>query len=296
MNDLELPKRLSFGDLLNWLLIHGVRPPGAYEQGQRWNREIFAERVQRSEKQVRNWLANRSLPNIDDPVVPRIERAFFGSEQNYRFEWRIELRESLRRTREESTALPIPAPAEHRTAINEEATDGNAKPYRAELAEMVEKLAGIVGKSEATQVINELFQAMRHFPFGRYTDRYIRRIYKTEFNKKYDTELFIEILCHRADSINGHLNGIIIGRIKIIDRSSSDRKSNIQADKASEIAEAWKEKFQKLRDSHVAVIREGKLLLSHELRGEITELLNEIYSSTRSDFDPRLFRLVYSSH
>jgi hypothetical protein len=131
MNNLELPKGLSFGDLLNWLLAHGVRPPGAYEQGQRWNREIFAERVQRSEKQVRNWLANRSLPNIDDPVVPRIERAFFGSEQNYRFDWRIELRESLRRTREKSTAIPSPAPVEPRTAINEEATDANAKPYRA---------------------------------------------------------------------------------------------------------------------------------------------------------------------
>src|SRR6516164_3852299 len=76
---LEPPSGLSFGDLLDWHLRRGTRPPGSDKQGEPWKRATFAGDVGVSDKQVRNWIANKSLPND----IITIERVLFGRDQKH---------------------------------------------------------------------------------------------------------------------------------------------------------------------------------------------------------------------
>src|SRR6202051_1071120 len=92
---LEPPSGLSFGDLLDWHLRRGTRPPGSDKQGEPWKKAAFADDVGVSDKQARNWIANKSLPN--DTIT--IERVLFGRDQNQRVAWRMELRDALKRMR-----------------------------------------------------------------------------------------------------------------------------------------------------------------------------------------------------
>jgi hypothetical protein len=92
---LEPPTGLSFGELLDWHLRRGTRPPGAHNQGESWNNEAFASLAEVSDKQARNWRANKSLP-ID---TMKIERVLFGHDRQHRVAWRMELRDALKRTR-----------------------------------------------------------------------------------------------------------------------------------------------------------------------------------------------------
>src|SRR6516162_5827598 len=92
---LEPPSGLSFGDLLDGHLRRGTRPPGSDRQGEPWKKATFAGDVGVSHKQVRNWIANKSLPND----IITIERVLFGRDQKQRTAWRMELRDALKRTR-----------------------------------------------------------------------------------------------------------------------------------------------------------------------------------------------------
>jgi tetratricopeptide (TPR) repeat protein len=104
---LEPPSGLSFGDLLDWHLRRGTRPPGTDKQGEPWKKAAFAGDVGVSDKQVRNWIANKSLPND----IITIERVLFGRDQKQCTVWRMELRDALKRTRTGS-APTGPAPGE----------------------------------------------------------------------------------------------------------------------------------------------------------------------------------------
>jgi hypothetical protein len=104
---LEPPSGLSFGDLLDWHLRRGTRPPGSDRQGEPWKKVTFAGDVGVSDKQVRNWIANKSLPND----IITIERVLFGRDQKQCTVWRMELRDALKRTRTGS-ALTRPTPSE----------------------------------------------------------------------------------------------------------------------------------------------------------------------------------------
>ena len=92
---LEPPGELNFGDLLDWHLRRGTRPPGSDKQGEPWKKATFAGDVGVSDKQLRNWIANKSLP-IDTITI---ERVLFGRNQEQCTVWRMELRDALRRTR-----------------------------------------------------------------------------------------------------------------------------------------------------------------------------------------------------
>jgi adenylate cyclase len=92
---LKPPGGLSFGDLLDWHLRRGTRPPGSDKQGEPWKKATFAGDVGVSDKQVRNWIANKSLPND----IITIERVLFGRDQEQCTVWRMELRDALKRTR-----------------------------------------------------------------------------------------------------------------------------------------------------------------------------------------------------
>jgi hypothetical protein len=81
---------LSFGDLLDWHLRRGTRPSGSDKQGEPWKKATFAGDVGVSDKQVRNWIANKSLPND----IITIERVLFGRDQEQCTVWRMELRGS----------------------------------------------------------------------------------------------------------------------------------------------------------------------------------------------------------
>jgi hypothetical protein len=97
----DLPEGLSFGELLDVCLTRGIRSPMAASRGKRWTKEDFAEQVGRSERQVRNWVAGRSVPHNDDEVIVVIERILFGLDKNYMSDWRLELRESVKRSNAE---------------------------------------------------------------------------------------------------------------------------------------------------------------------------------------------------
>ncbi len=92
---LEPPSGMSFGDLLDWHLRRGTRPPRSDKQGEPWKKAAFAGDVGVSDKQVRNWVANKSLPND----IITIERVLFGRDQKQCTVWRMELRDALKRTR-----------------------------------------------------------------------------------------------------------------------------------------------------------------------------------------------------
>ncbi len=112
---IEPPAGLSFGALLDWHLRRGTRPPGTPNQGMPWKIMAFAGNVGLSDKQVRNWIANKSLPN--DTIT--IERVLIGRDQAHRMTWRMQLRDALKHTRdgtapaasppEIATTPPVPA-------------------------------------------------------------------------------------------------------------------------------------------------------------------------------------------
>jgi hypothetical protein len=79
-DELVAPTGLRFGDLLDWHLRRGTRPRGSDRQGEPWKNAAFAVDVGVSDKQVRNWVANKSLPND----VITIERILFGRDQKDR--------------------------------------------------------------------------------------------------------------------------------------------------------------------------------------------------------------------
>src|SRR5260370_35690771 len=101
---LEPPRGLSFGDLLDWHLRRGTRPHGSDKQGEPWKKAAFAGDVGVSDKQVRNWIANKSLPND----IITIERVLFGRDQEQSKVWRMELRDARKRQR---ASGPTTAPA-----------------------------------------------------------------------------------------------------------------------------------------------------------------------------------------
>jgi TolB-like protein len=108
---LEPPAGLSFGELLDWHLSRGTRPPGSDRQGEPWKKAAFAEDAGVSDKQVRNWVANNSFPT--DTIT--IERILFGRDQKHRVTWRIGLRDALKRTRSGHVATDM-APVDNGTA------------------------------------------------------------------------------------------------------------------------------------------------------------------------------------
>jgi tetratricopeptide (TPR) repeat protein len=94
-NALEPPPGSEFGELLDWHLRRGTRPLGSEKQGEFWKKAAFADDLGVSDKQVRNWVSNKSLPNN----TITIERVLFGRDQSHRVAWRMELRDALKRTR-----------------------------------------------------------------------------------------------------------------------------------------------------------------------------------------------------
>jgi hypothetical protein len=59
----------------------------------------FRDDVGVTDKPVRNWIANKSLPND----IITIERVLFGRDQKQRTVWRMQLRDALKRSRTGST-------------------------------------------------------------------------------------------------------------------------------------------------------------------------------------------------
>jgi hypothetical protein len=110
---LEPPSGLSFGDLLDWHLRRGTRPPGSDKLGEPWKKATFADDVGVSDKQVRNWIADKSLPN--DTIT--IERVLFGRDQKQNTARRMGLRDALKRSRSAS-APSRAAPAKETTLIS----------------------------------------------------------------------------------------------------------------------------------------------------------------------------------
>jgi tetratricopeptide (TPR) repeat protein len=113
---LDPPSGLSFGDLLDWHLRRGTRASGSDKQGEPWKKAAFAGDVGVSDKQVRNWIANKSLPND----IITIERVLFGRDQEQCKVWRMELRDALKRTRE-GRAPTAPASGEVAPVIRAQA-------------------------------------------------------------------------------------------------------------------------------------------------------------------------------
>lgn len=74
------PPRLSFGKLLDWFMLRGIRPMGDERQGSPWGVKEFADKVKRSDRQVKNWLQDKHVPE----ELNSIEAALFGRNQkNY---------------------------------------------------------------------------------------------------------------------------------------------------------------------------------------------------------------------
>jgi hypothetical protein len=91
-------------------LRRGTRPPGSDKLGEPWKKATFADDVRVSDKQVRNWIAEKSLPN--DTIT--IERVLFGRDQKQNSVRRMELRDALKRSRSVSApsgAAPAKEPA-----------------------------------------------------------------------------------------------------------------------------------------------------------------------------------------
>jgi len=152
--------------------------------------------------------------------------------------------------------------------------------------DMLKELGDIVGEEEARTVMRELFWRMQRFPFGK--DKR-DELYKRD---RYDLDGFITILEFRAGAIRSTLDAIASGRIKL--REGENGKDVMLLEKAQEKASDWQRAFNALHEAHVHAIRKGGLLLAHELRQQIADLLNEMYWSYQ---EPMFFmRGVYSSH
>jgi DNA-binding XRE family transcriptional regulator len=151
--------------------------------------------------------------------------------------------------------------------------------------DMMKELSDIIGKENAKNAMGELFLRMRRFPFGK--DKR-DALYKRD---RYDLDAFITILEFRAGSILSTLNHISTGWIKL--RDSEDSKGIMPLESAKAQADEWKERFTNLHESHIQAIRGGNLLMAHEIRQEISDLLTTIWWSYQ---DFRFPRGIYSSH
>jgi len=74
-----------------------MRPENSPLQGTAWTPERLANQSGRNKRTIENWLKNQHLPKAGR--WNGLEDAFFGSNQKYKTEWRIELRDALARTR-----------------------------------------------------------------------------------------------------------------------------------------------------------------------------------------------------
>jgi transcriptional regulator with XRE-family HTH domain len=152
--------------------------------------------------------------------------------------------------------------------------------------DMLKELGEIIGEEEAREAMQKLFWNMQRFPFG--TDKR-DELFKRD---RYDLDGFIAILEFRAGAIRSTLESIETGRIKL--RDGKDQKDELPLEKAQKKAFEWRKTFDSVHEAHVKAIREGHLLLAHELRQQIADLLNEMYWSYQK---PMIFlRGVYSSH
>jgi transcriptional regulator with XRE-family HTH domain len=130
--------------------------------------------------------------------------------------------------------------------------------------DMLKELGEIVGEEEARTAMQELFSKMQRFPFGK--DK------RNELLKRhrYDLDGFITILEFRAGAIRSTLDSISSGRLKL--REGKNGEDVIPLEKATEKASYWRKTFNELHEAHVHAIREGNLLLAHEIRQHISDL------------------------
>jgi transcriptional regulator with XRE-family HTH domain len=152
--------------------------------------------------------------------------------------------------------------------------------------DMMKELSSIIDEGEARNAMTELFWKMQRFPFGR--DKR-DELYKRE---KYDLDAFVTILEFRAGAILWTLQSISDGLIEL--REGERQEDIMPLEGAKKLAAEWKERFIELHETHVQAIRDGNLLLAHEIRHEIAELLTTIYWSYQKPF--RFPRGIYSSH
>ncbi|RWF68465.1 MAG: XRE family transcriptional regulator [Mesorhizobium sp.] len=159
--------------------------------------------------------------------------------------------------------------------------------------DMLREIAKSIGEDHARSVMDRLFDNLRGFPFGVLDDEKLRKI------KTYDLNAFIIILEMRASAIMSRLRSIIDGHVKLNDPSSPS--GNMTEDQASIQAVEWRNKFSLMHQAHVTAIREGHFLAAHEIRSEISDLLEIIRSSIslekRDNSDMlRFIPGIYSSH
>ena len=162
--------------------------------------------------------------------------------------------------------------------------EAKSRKYSDMLAELGER----IGINNASRVMNYFFRMMRRFEFGRWNGIQLRK------KKEYNISVFVEILELRAAAIIRHLDGIISGRLQLNDFSVDGKGGVLAKDAAAEIATRWKREFIELHNEHVRAIRDQQLLVAHETRGQIAQLLEVIWGSTHSG--AHWIRGVYSSH
>ncbi|RWK86929.1 MAG: XRE family transcriptional regulator, partial [Mesorhizobium sp.] len=152
--------------------------------------------------------------------------------------------------------------------------------------DMLREIAKSIGEDQARSVMDRLFDNLRGFPFGILDDEKLRKI------KTYDLNAFIIILEMRASTIMSRLGSIIDGHVKL--NAPSSASGNMTEEQASIQAVEWRDKFSLMHQAHVAAIREGHFLAAHEIRSEISDLLEIIRSSISVEKrDKRdIFRLI----
>ncbi|WP_160321135.1 NACHT domain-containing protein [Prosthecomicrobium hirschii] len=81
--------------------------------GRPWGKKELADALRMTPRQVQNWLDDESLPEINGDALLTLERVFFGSNQRYMRDIRIELRRALDRSHQirRSSKPDRPAPS-----------------------------------------------------------------------------------------------------------------------------------------------------------------------------------------
>jgi tetratricopeptide (TPR) repeat protein len=88
--------QFTFGQVLEWHFLRGTRPGGKLDRpGRSWSAIEFAGATGLSDRTIRYWQKNQSLP----PNTETIERVLFGDNGCYS-DWRVELRQAHARSRE----------------------------------------------------------------------------------------------------------------------------------------------------------------------------------------------------
>jgi len=153
--------------------------------------------------------------------------------------------------------------------------------------DMLKELSDVVGTEEAVNVMNEMFRRLQDFPFGKHNRD---ELYK---RKKYDLDAFIAILEFRAGAILFTFKQIYDGQIKL--REGKGLETVVPPDRAQAQATEWTDRFTELHERHVQAIRDGQLLLAHEIRREIGDFLPRIVTDDHYYFF-KMRELIYSSH